>query len=144
MQPSLENPFRHIQEEVSRMRAETHIIFVDVHAETTSEKIALGRFLDGKVSAVAGTHTHVQTADEHIFPKGTAFLCDAGFTGPHDSVIGREVEPVIERFLTNMPQKFEVAKGRVLLQGVIIEINPETGHATGIQRVSEALPEHTN
>jgi metallophosphoesterase (TIGR00282 family) len=142
--PSLENPFHAAQAEVERLRLRTKIIFVDFHAEATSEKVALARMLDGMVSAVIGTHTHVQTADERIFPKGTAFLCDAGFTGPHDSVIGREIEPIIARFLTNMPQKFEVAKGRVLLQGVLIEINSETGHATGIQRISEALPESAN
>jgi 2',3'-cyclic-nucleotide 2'-phosphodiesterase len=123
MQPSLENPFRHIQEEVSRMRAETHIIFVDVHAETTSEKIAMGRFLDGKVSAVAGTHTHVQTADEQIFPGGTAFICDAGMCGPDESILGREVHPIIQRFVTSMPTNFPVAKGRVTLHGILVDID---------------------
>jgi calcineurin-like phosphoesterase len=125
---------------VERLRKITKSILVDFHAEATSEKIALARMLDGRVSAVIGTHTHVQTADEYIFPGGTAFLCDAGFTGPHDSVIGREFEPIIQRFLTSMPQKFEVAKGRVLLQGVLIELDPETGRAQHIQRVSEPLP----
>jgi hypothetical protein len=95
--------------------------------------------LDGRVSAVVGTHTHVQTADEQVFPGGTAFLCDAGFTGPHDSVLGREVEPVIQRFLTSMPQRFEVAKARVLLQGALIEIDPATGRAHSIQRISKEL-----
>ena len=123
MQPSLENPFRHIEEEVSRMRAETHIIFVDVHAETTSEKIALGRFLDGKVSAVAGTHTHVQTADEQIFPGGTAFICDAGMCGPTESVLGREIHPIIQRFVTSMPTNFPVAKGGVTLHGILVDID---------------------
>src|SRR5712664_815249 len=112
MQPILENPFRAVETAVTKMREETANILVDVHGETTSEKIAMGRFLDGKVSAVIGTHTHVQTADEQILPGGTAFLCDAGMCGPHDSVIGREIEPIIKRFLSNMPQKFEVAKGR--------------------------------
>ena len=116
------------------------MIFVDFHAEATSEKIALARMLDGEVSAVAGTHTHVQTADEQIFPGGTAYLTDAGFTGPHDGVLGREMAPVIQRFLSNMPQRFEVAKGRVLLHGVIVEIDEATGKAVGIERVSEALP----
>jgi calcineurin-like phosphoesterase len=87
-----------------------------------------------------GTHTHVQTADEQIFPGGTAFLCDAGFTGPHESVIGREIEPIIKRFLTNMPQKFEVAKGRVLLQGAVVDIDEQTGRARSIERISEAAP----
>ncbi len=141
---ALENPFHCAQAEVDRLRLRTKIIFVDFHAEATSEKIALARMLDGSVSAVIGTHTHVQTADERIFPGGTAFLCDGGFTGPHESVIGRGIEPVIRRFLTNMPQKFDVAKGRIMLQGALIEINPDTGHATNIQRISEALPDPTN
>ncbi len=137
--PALENPFHAAREEVARLRRTTKVIFVDFHAEATSEKVAMARMLDGLVSAVIGTHTHVQTADEQIFPGGTAFLCDAGFTGPHESVIGREIEPVLQRFITNMPQKFEVAKGRVLLQGAVVEIDEATGHARSIQRVSEAL-----
>jgi calcineurin-like phosphoesterase len=96
--------------------------------------------LDGQVSAVVGTHTHVQTADEQIFPGGTAFLCDAGFTGPHESVIGREIAPIVKRFVTQMPQKFEVATGRVLLQGVVVTLDDATGKAVGIQRISESLP----
>jgi 2',3'-cyclic-nucleotide 2'-phosphodiesterase len=137
MQPSLENPFRHIEEEVARMRAETHLIFVDVHAETTSEKIALGRFLDGKVSAVAGTHTHVQTADEQIFPGGTAFICDAGMCGPNESVLGREILPIIQRFRTSMPTNFPVAKGGVTLHGILVEIDTASGKALSIRRVAE-------
>lgn len=138
MQPQLDNPFPLAVEEVKRLRNQTRIIFVDFHAEATSEKIALGRYLDGQVSAVVGTHTHVQTADDQILPGGTAYLTDAGFTGPHESVLGREIEPVIKKFLTGMPQRFEVAKGRVLLHGVIIEIDESTGKAVTIQRVSEA------
>ena len=138
--PDLENPFLAIAPEVERLRQLTPVILVDVHGEATSEKIALGRFLDGRVSAVIGTHTHVQTADEQIFPGGTAFLCDAGFTGPHESCLGREIAPVITRFLTNTPQKFPVAKGRILLQGALIEIDPTTGKALHIQRISEPLP----
>jgi calcineurin-like phosphoesterase len=115
------------------------MIFVDFHAEATSEKVALARMLDGRVSAVIGTHTHVQTAETRIFPGGTAFLCDAGFTGPHDSVIGREIEPIVRRFLTNMPQKFDVARGHVLLQGAIVEIDESTGKALRLERVSEPL-----
>lgn len=130
-------PFAAARAEVARLRAQTPIIFVDMHAEATSEKIALARMLDGQVSAVVGTHTHVQTADEQIFPGGTAYLSDAGFTGPHESVIGREIEPVVRRFLTGIPQRFEVARGRVLLQGVMVEIEPATGRAVSIQRVSE-------
>jgi len=97
----------------------------------------LARFLDGQVSAVVGTHTHVQTADEQIFPGGTAYLSDAGFTGPHESVLGREIGPVIKKFLTAMPQRFEVAKNRVLLHGAVIEIDEVTGRAVKIQRVQE-------
>lgn len=137
--PPLENPFLVAQTEVGRLRGRTPILFVDFHGEATSEKIAMGRMLDGQVSAVIGTHTHVQTADEWVLPKGTAYLSDAGFTGPHDSVLGREVEPIIKRFLTQMPQRFEVASGRVLLQGAVVDIDEATGLARSIQRVSEEL-----
>ena len=139
MQPPLEHPFLLAAEAVKRLRERTKIIFVDFHAEATSEKIAFARFLDGQVSAVVGTHTHVQTADEQIFPGGTAYLTDAGFTGPHESVLGREIEPVIRRFLTAMPQRFEVAKNRVQLHGAVIEIDDASGKAVRIQRVSENL-----
>ena len=105
LQP-LENPFLLAAGEVKKLREQTRIIFVDFHAEATSEKIAFARYLDGQVSAVVGTHTHVQTADEQIFSGGTAYLTDAGFTGPHESVLGREIEPVLKRFLTNMPPRF--------------------------------------
>ncbi len=142
--PPLENPFHTVLAEVERLRQTTAVILVDFHAEATSEKVALARLLDGRVSAVIGTHTHVQTADEQIFPGGTAFLCDAGFTGPHDSVIGREIEPIIKRFMTNMPQKFEVAKGRVLLQGALVEIDDRSGRAGRIERVSEPLNNEQN
>ena len=112
---------------------------MDFHAEATSEKIAFARMLDGQVSAVVGTHTHVQTADEQIFPGGTAYLSDAGFTGPHESVLGREIEPVIKRFLTSQPQRFEVAKERVLLQGAVIEVEDVSGKAVNITRISEQV-----
>ena len=137
--PPMDSPFHCALAEVERLRQQTRLIFVDFHAEATSEKIALARLLDGRVSAVIGTHTHVQTADEQIFPGGTAFLCDGGFTGPHESVIGREISPVVQRFLTNMPQKFEVARARVLLQGAIVELDNLTGKALRIERVSEPL-----
>lgn len=137
--PPLENPFLAMQVEVERLRQTTPIIFVDIHAEATSEKIAMARMLDGKVSAVIGTHTHVQTADERIFPGGTAFLCDAGFTGPQESVLGREIEPVVKRFLTSTPQRFGVAKECIVLNGVVIEVEVATGKATWIQRVSEGV-----
>jgi metallophosphoesterase (TIGR00282 family) len=137
--PPLENPFVMVIPEVERLRQQTRIILVDFHAEATSEKIAFARMLDGKVSAVVGTHTHVQTADEQIFPGGTAYLSDAGFTGPHESVLGREIEPVIKRFVTNMPQRFEVAAGRVMLHGVVVEVDESTGKAIGVWRISETL-----
>jgi len=139
MQPPLDNPFPLALAEVKKLREQTKIIFVDFHAEATSEKIAFARFLDGQVSAVVGTHTHVQTADEQVFPGGTAYLSDAGFTGPQESVLGREIEPVIKRFLTAIPQRFEVAKNKVMLHGAVIEIEETTGRATHIQRISEAL-----
>lgn len=135
--PPLENPFLSVLAEIERLQRHTRLIFIDFHAEATSEKVALARMLDGRVSAVIGTHTHVQTADERIFPGGTAFLCDAGFTGPHDSVIGREIDPIVRRFMTNMPQKFEVAKGHLLLQGALVEIDHHSGKALSIRRVSE-------
>jgi 2',3'-cyclic-nucleotide 2'-phosphodiesterase len=139
MQPSLDNPFHVIEEEVRRIREETRVIFVDAHAETTSEKIALGRFLDGKVSAVAGTHTHVQTADEQIFPGGTAFICDAGMCGPTESVLGREIQPIIQRFITCMPINFPVAKGQVRIHGILVDIDPTTGKARAIRRIAELV-----
>src|SRR6202012_4349396 len=140
MQPPLDNPFTLALDEAKWLRQHTPIIFVDFHAEATSEKIAFARMLDGQVSAVVGTHTHVQTADEQIFPGGTAYLTDAGFTGPHESVLGREIEPVIKKFLTQMPQRFEVAGKRIILHGAVIEIDDVTGKAAKIQRISEALP----
>jgi hypothetical protein len=139
MQPPVENPFAHAAAELKKLQEWTKIVFVDFHAEATSEKIAFARMLDGQASAVVGTHTHVQTADEQIFPGGTAYLSDAGFTGPHESVLGREIEPVIKKFLTAMPQRFEVAKGRILLQGALIDVDKSSGKALKIMRVSEAL-----
>lgn len=137
--PILENPFSVRPAEVLRLREQTPIIFVDFHAETTSEKIAFARMMDGQVSAVIGTHTHVQTADEQVFPGGTAFLCDAGFTGPQESVLGREIEPIIRRFTTNMPQRFEVAKHHIVLHGAIVDIDETTGKARSIRRVAEGI-----
>jgi hypothetical protein len=120
---------------VARLRRQTNLIVVDIHAEATSEKIALGRHLDGHVSLVVGTHTHVQTADEEIFPGGTAFLTDAGMCGPHASVLGREIAPVVRRFLTQLPQKLEVATADVKLCGVIVEVEELTGRARTVERV---------
>ena len=136
---AIENPFHVGREEIQRLRQETKIIFVDFHAETTSEKIAFARMMDGQVSAVIGTHTHVQTADEQIFPRGTAFLCDAGFTGPQESVLGRDIDAIIRRFVTNMPQRFDVARERIVLHGAIVEIDEASGRATRIERIAEAL-----
>lgn len=139
MRGELDNPFRRVKEEVKKLAPVAPVILLDFHAEATSEKIAMARMLDGVVSVVVGTHTHVQTADEFIYPGGTAFLCDAGFTGPHDGVLGREWEPVVERFLTSQPRRFPVAKDRVLLQGLIVEVDGATGKALSVERVSEAL-----
>jgi 2',3'-cyclic-nucleotide 2'-phosphodiesterase len=138
MQPILENPFHAVETAIAKMREETANIVVDVHGETTSEKIALGRFLDGKVSAVIGTHTHVQTADEQIFPDGTAFICDAGMCGPVNSILGRAIEPILNRFISNLPASFPVAAGEVRLRGVLIDIDESTGRALRIVRVDEA------
>ena len=137
--PVLENPFLVVPPVIDRLREQTPVILVDFHAEATSEKIAFARMLDGKVSAVIGTHTHVQTADEQVFPGGTAFLSDAGFTGPQESVLGREIEPVVKRFQTGMPQRFEVARDRVMLHGAIVEVDATTGRAIRIARVAETL-----
>jgi len=136
MNPPLENPFLAMQAEVARVRQETSVIFVDVHGETTSEKIAMGRFLDGRVSAVCGTHTHTQTADDQVFPGGTAFLCDAGMCGPAESCLGREIDPIIQKFLTGRPIMYPVARGPVRLCGALIEIDETTGRATSIERIS--------
>ena len=141
MQPILENPFHALEIAVEQMRRQTSTIFVDAHAETTSEKIAIGRFLDGKVSAVIGTHTHVQTADEQIFPGGTAFLCDAGMCGPAASILGRTIDPIVNRFVSNLPALFPVARGDVRLCGVVVSIDETTGRAVQITRVNELVPE---
>ena len=140
---NLDCPFRVAEEKVAQLRKETPIILVDIHAEATSEKIALGRFLDGQVSMVVGTHTHVQTADEQIFPKGTAFLCDAGMTGPHESVLGREIEPIIQRFLTQVPQKFDVAKMGLRLNGAVVNVDISKGKALSVHRLSVPLEDAT-
>ena len=140
MQPILENPFRASEAAVIKMREETRNIIVDVHGETTSERIAMGRFLDGKVSAVIGTHTHVQTADEQIFPGGTAFMCDAGMCGPVNSILGRAIDPILNRFISNLPASFPVAGGEVRLRGALIEIDETSGRAVRISRVDEPGP----
>jgi metallophosphoesterase (TIGR00282 family) len=139
MQPILENPFPAVEAAVAALREETPVIFVDAHGETTSEKIAIGRFLDGKASAVIGTHTHVQTADEQIFPGGTAFLCDAGMCGPANSILGRSIEPIVNRFISNLPALFPVARGDVRLCGAVVSIDETTGRAMKIVRVNELI-----
>lgn len=139
MQPILENPFPAVEAAVAAMRQQTSVILVDAHGETTSEKIAVGRFLDGKVSAVLGTHTHVQTADEQIFPGGTAFICDAGMCGPANSILGRSIEPIVNRFISNLPALFPVAKGDVRLCGAVVSIDETTGRAMSIARVNELI-----
>jgi 2',3'-cyclic-nucleotide 2'-phosphodiesterase len=132
---NLEDPFRKAEQEIERLRKETRVIIIDFHAEATSEKAALAWHLDGKASAVLGTHTHVQTADERVLPGGTAFMTDVGMTGPTDSVIGVKKEDAISRFLTQRPHKFEIPKGPVHLDAVVIEIDQKTGKAKGIERI---------
>jgi metallophosphoesterase (TIGR00282 family) len=142
IQPPLDNPFIAAENEAARLRAAgVAVIVVDMHAETTSEKIAMGRLLDGKVSAVFGTHTHVQTADETIFPGGTGYLTDAGMCGPEASVLGRNIESVVWRFKSSMPTRFPIAKGPVRLCGVIVDIDTQSGACLAIKRLSLALPE---
>jgi metallophosphoesterase (TIGR00282 family) len=133
---NIDDPFAVVSHEADAMRHWARIIIVDFHAEATSEKMAMGWHLDGKVTAVFGTHTHVQTADERVLPNGTAYITDAGMTGPHDSIIGMEREAALSRFLTGMPSKFEPATGNPRLNGVVISADPATGRATRITRIS--------
>lgn len=137
--PAIDCPFRAARDIVPIIKKQTPIILVDIHAEATSEKVAMGHFLDGLVSAVAGTHTHIQTADERVLAQGTAYISDLGMCGPYDSVIGQEKSKIIERFLTGMPTRFEVAGGDARLSGAIIEIDDTSGRARGIERVQEKL-----
>ena len=137
---SLDDPFRVGARLVEELRRQTPCILVDMHCEATSEKNAMGAWLDGKVSAVVGTHTHVQTADERLLPGGTAFITDVGMCGPLDSVIGIKKELSVERFLTQRPTPYEVAKNLVYLQGVVVDIDDQTGKARSITRVREHLP----
>lgn len=132
--PPMDNPFTCIDALLTQIPAGGSIL-VDFHAEATSEKIAMGWHLDGRVTAVLGTHTHVQTSDERLLPKGTAYITDTGMTGPADSVIGREVAPVLKKFLTGMPSRFEVVKGSSVLEGVILDVDRVTGRANSIKRV---------
>jgi metallophosphoesterase (TIGR00282 family) len=137
----LDDPFALAVKEIEALRAKTRVIVVDFHAEATSEKVAMGWHLDGRATAVIGTHTHVQTADERILPKGTAYLTDAGMTGPHDSIIGVTVDAALGRFLNAMPAKFEAASGNPRLNAVIITADAATGRATSIERVNLSAQE---
>jgi len=142
MNPPLRNPFTVLDAEVDRLRDEgVRMIVLDFHAEATSEKIAMGRALDGRVSLVVGTHTHVQTADERIFPGGTAYLTDAGMCGPEESVLGRDFTSVVWRFRNGLPTRFPIASGAVRLCGVIVEIDEESGRARKLARFSELIEE---
>jgi len=140
MKMMLDNPFETISPVLEEVRRETSVIFVDMHAETTSEKVALAHFLDGRVSAVVGTHTHVQTADERILPNGTAFLTDAGMCGPVHSCIGMDVDTAIARFITLLPSKNHVAHGTAMLCGVLIDVDAADGRALKIKRLQRTWP----
>lgn len=134
--PAIDDPFQKADELIEEARKRTNIIFIDFHGEATSEKQAFGWYVDGRVSAVVGTHTHTQTADERILPKGTAYITDVGMTGPYDGILGVEREAVLKRFLTAMPVRFEITKkGRRQLNGVLISIDKKTGKATAIKRI---------
>ncbi len=132
-------PFRELRAIVDEIRKVTPCIVVDIHAEATSEKVALGHFIDGAVSAVVGTHTHVPTADETILPKGTAYITDLGMTGPYDSVIGQDKEAIVRRFLSQLPEKFQVANNDVRVSGVLVEIDELTGKALTIERIHRKI-----
>jgi metallophosphoesterase (TIGR00282 family) len=133
--PSIDCPFRTADALLEKIPPQVRIRIVDIHAEATSEKRAIGWYLDGRVTAVLGTHTHVPTADETVQPKGTAYITDLGMTGPYDSVIGIEKQPIIQKFLNQIPARFEVARGDVRLSAVLIEADAESGHALAIQRI---------
>jgi metallophosphoesterase (TIGR00282 family) len=139
----IDDPFAVVLREIDAIRHRTRVIIVDFHAEATSEKVAMGWHLDGKATLVVGTHTHVQTADERILPNGTAYMTDAGMTGPHDSIIGMERDPSLSRFLTGMPTKFEPASGNPRLNGVLVTADDKTGRATAVTRISYSDAEIT-
>jgi metallophosphoesterase (TIGR00282 family) len=137
----LDDPFTVVTREIEMLRSRTRVIVVDFHAEATSEKIAMGWHLDGRATLVVGTHTHVQTADERILPGGTAYLTDAGMTGPHDSVIGVDREAALGRFLTGLPARMETATGNPRLNGLVVSADPQTGRALSIERLNLGLAE---
>jgi 2',3'-cyclic-nucleotide 2'-phosphodiesterase len=138
---AIDDPFKVVLDEMDAIRQEATIVFVDFHAEATSEKIAMGWHLDGRATAVAGTHTHVQTADERVLPGGTAYITDVGMTGPHDSVIGVERSAILQRFLTALPQRFEAATENPRLNAVMVDADETTGRATHISRLSLSVSE---
>jgi metallophosphoesterase (TIGR00282 family) len=133
---NIDDPFSVVLDQIESLKHKTKVVIVDFHAEATSEKIAMGWHLDGKATLVVGTHTHVQTADERVLPNGTAYLTDAGMTGPHDSIIGMEREPSLARFLTGLPSKLEPATGNPRLNGVLVSADDRTGRASSVRRVS--------
>jgi len=137
----IDDPFAVALREIEALKSRARIVFVDFHAEATSEKVAMGWHLDGKVTAVVGTHTHVQTADDRILPKGTAYLTDVGMTGPHDSIIGVEIDAALGRFLNAMPARFETASGNPRLNAVVVEADEASGRAVEIERISYSLDE---
>jgi len=137
----VDDPFRVAEREIQRLRLSTSVIIVDMHAEATSEKVAIGWFLDGQVSVVFGTHTHIPTADERILPKGTGFITDVGMTGPYDSVIGRKTEQILERFLSGIPVKSEVAEGNNQLHALLVDIDEHTGKAVKVERLKREMRE---
>jgi len=139
--PLVDDPFAIVLREIEALKSRARIIFVDFHGEATSEKIAMGWHLDGKVTAVVGTHTHVQTADERVLPKGTAYLTDVGMTGPHDSVIGVEIQAALGKFINGLPARFDTATENPRLNAVVIDADEQTGRATDIERVSYGLEE---
>ncbi len=138
MRYNVECPFRALDKISAEIKKQTPVMILDMHAETTSEKVAMGHYADGRVSGVFGTHTHIQTADEKVLPQGTAYITDLGMSGPYDSVIGQNKEKILERFLTSMPVKFEVAVGEACLHGVIIDLDEQTGKARSIVRVQQS------
>ena len=137
-------PFRAVETALKSLKSQTKLIFVDFHAEATSEKVAMSWFLDGQVSALYGTHTHIQTADETILPKGTAYITELGMTGPYRSVLGRDIDQVLHRFKTQMPGPMEVATEDIRLSGALIEVDTETGKAKSIQRIHERIHDPYN
>ena len=135
----IDDPFRTVEAEIAKLPPDVKVIIVDMHAEATSEKLAMGWNLDGKVSAVLGTHTHVQTADNRVFPSGTAYITDVGMTGPHDGIIGMERGPIIQRFHDALPIRFAVAEGNIQMNAVLIDVDESTGRARSIERLNYRL-----